>query len=224
MPAHTLGGVYFCLNLKYIYSSHGALPGSGASLPVMFSTPTTLGLPQAFSAVPRATKPSCAQKRTVTCVSSSEKNQKSPPNWPLRVPEGKEINRPEQDACFDRRAGFGGPLPVTLPRGTWIDGCMTRGHSQAQEDEAPGRRGSTNKLRAHFPPADGILRSHPFSPFPDTGFTARIFHYKGSASFPRILMPGAPHCPSVPRLGGNDAWAEGAPRSPGPGLQLCGQR
>lgn len=68
MPAHTLGGVYFCLNLKYIYSSHGALPGSGASLPVMSSTQTTLSLPQAFSAAPRATKPSHAQKRTVTCV------------------------------------------------------------------------------------------------------------------------------------------------------------
>lgn len=160
-------------------------------------------------------------------VSSSEKNQKSPPNWPLRVPEGKEIDRPEQEACFDGRAGFGGPLPVTLPRGTWIDGCMTRGHSQAQEDGAPGRRGSTNTLRAHFSPADSILRSHPFSPSPDTGFTAQSFHYKGSVSFPRILMlqkPGVPHCPSVPWLGGNDAWAEGAPRSPGPGLRLCGQR
>lgn len=49
MPAHTLGGVYFCLN-------RNVLPASGASLPVMFSTRITLGLPQTFSAAPRATK------------------------------------------------------------------------------------------------------------------------------------------------------------------------
>lgn len=54
MPAHTLGGIYFCLN-------RNVLLALGTSLPVMFSTPTTLGLPQAFSAAPRATK------RTLMC-------------------------------------------------------------------------------------------------------------------------------------------------------------
>ncbi|KAI4529976.1 hypothetical protein MG293_019832 [Ovis ammon polii] len=75
--------------------------------------------------------------------------------------EGKEIDRPEQDACFDGRAGFRSPPLVTLPRGMWIDDCMTRGHSQA-----PGGRNSREKrkhtLRAHFPSADSIVCSHHF--------------------------------------------------------------
>lgn len=50
MSAHTLGGIYFCLNRNVSLAL-------GASLPVMFSTPATWGLPQAFSAAPRATKP-----------------------------------------------------------------------------------------------------------------------------------------------------------------------
>lgn len=105
------------------------------------------------------TNPHVPQKRTVTCMSSSDKNQKSPPNWPLWGPEGKEIDRPKQDACFDGRAGFCSPLPVTLPRGMWIDDCMTRGHSQA-----PGGQSSREKrkhtLRAHFPSADSIVCYH----------------------------------------------------------------
>lgn len=36
-----------------------------------------------------------------------------------------------------------------------------------------------------------------------------------------LQKPGVPHRPSALWLGGND-WAEGVPRSPGPGLRgLC---
>lgn len=37
-----------------------------------------------------------------------------------------------------------------------------------------------------------------------------------------LQEPGVPHRPSALWLGGNDDWAEGVPRSPGPGLRgLC---
>lgn len=115
----------------------------GASLPVMFSTPATWGCHK-HSLQLRATKPTLCvpRKQTVTCTSSSGKNQNHQ-TGPCEIARRKEIGRPGQERLLRWKSWFPQPSPRPLPRGMCIDDCMTRSHSQAPGGRTPGR-GSTH--------------------------------------------------------------------------------